>query len=277
MVISHLDHILYPIARTRFEEIIGQFVCAGFMEYRKRIRHSEGRQSAFFRLSGGYIEFCSDNADKNPSSIWLRSNDLTEFKRQSLNLYTDLIIVEKAPFGETIPAWLIVTSPLCGNEGTQVSVIQYLRGTGQYLMRLNPKNSIFAIEGVSLLGEDIKKHKDSCMRFLGGLDGGVHCENNRLRIGHQWLEFGERNGICQGKVVDLTKVSCLMHLAAVEKKRASEMLEKAGFLLEEVVGLGLVAQSAVAPSVCLVLGDGLCPVSHYRQLRARVNTALGAT
>lgn len=275
-MISHLDHIVYPLPATLVDDVIAQFARAGFRQHTRQVRHSDGRVSAFFRLSGGYLEFCSlgggerEEQDGRSSSIWLCSTDLmADIERLSPARREALAVTRKAPLGEDAPAWLIANLPARCTDDVRVSVIQYLRGIGADVALLVPENGLFAIVGVSLLCAQPEQDQRHCFDGLGEVTQHIETEEGRLSIGHQWLAFLQRDAQRYSGPVDLAQVPCLVHLATVDVYRTTSMLEAADFALAQVPGLGLIAQSRVAPSIGLVLDTGLSPDWHQAQLLAR--------
>ncbi|QLL10771.1 hypothetical protein [Pseudomonas chlororaphis] len=276
-MISHLDHIVYPLPEGLFAEVIGQWERAGFIGHTRQVQHGDGRVSAFFRLSGGYLEFCSEGAvgagegqDLRPCSIWLCSTDLlADVEGLSPARRAALAVTEKTPLGEEAPAWLIASLPARSPGDVPVSVIQYLRGIGTDLTLLVAENGLFAISGVSLLCAQPEQDRRHCFEGLGDVTGSIGTEEGHLSIGHQWLAFLHRAAQRHSGPVDLARASCLVHLATVDLGRTTAMLEAADFALDHVPGLGLLAQSKVAPSICLVIDTGLSPAWHQAQLLAR--------
>lgn len=270
-VISHLDHVVYPVSQGLFDEVIGQFTRAGFTAHTRQVRHDDGRVSAFFRLSGGYLEFCTGNAagSVRGCSIWLSSTDLVAHLACLLpSQRAALALTAKAPAGETAPAWLIANLPAGDTGDVSVSLIEYVRGIGGDLATQVSDNGLFALGGVSLL---CARPKQEQHHYFTHLDDRVSIamEPGRLMIGQQRLAFLERQALPGNASTALKAVPCLVHLITVDVDRTKALLQAAGFKLQEVLGLGLLAQSSLVPAVCLVIDDGLSVQAHHDQLLAR--------
>jgi len=275
-VISRLDHVVYPVSTSLFDDVIKQLTRAGFMEHTQKVHHSDGRVSAFFRVSGGYLEFsscgsvCEEEQFAGSCSVWLCSTDLNaEVENLPTSHGEILAITKKAPFNDHEPAWLLLNLPARCAGDVQVSLIEYLRGIGAELSARVPDNGLFAIIAVSVICERAELEMHHYLASLGFLTGAIATEKERFCIGHQWLAFLSRHeSLCAGPI-DLSHVSCLVHMATVDLSLTTSMLKSADFILDELPGVGLLAQSRLAPSFCLVLDTGVDPEWHQTRLQAR--------
>lgn len=275
-MISRLDHIVYPLSEYQFGDVIEQLARAGFMKHTQQVRHSDGRVSAFFRLSGGYLEFCSDGPGPEgvqpvrSCSIWLCSVDLAAAVKSLPTSQGDTLkVTDKTPLGDDDPAWLIANLPTRCAGDVGISLIEYLRGVGADLTLRVSENGLFAIIAVSLRCHRPELDQRHYLASLSALTGTSGIEKGRFSVGHQWLAFMSRHTPRYSGPVDLSEASCLVHMATVDLTRTTSMLKAADFILDEVAGVGLLAQSRLAPSLCLVIDTGLSPEWHHAQLLAR--------
>ncbi|MFC3606948.1 hypothetical protein [Stutzerimonas tarimensis] len=275
-MISRLDHIVYSLSASQFTDVIEQLVRAGFMEHTRQVRHSDGRISAFFRVSGGYLEFCSysfapeEDQPAGCCSIWLCSTDLmAAVESLPTSQRETLAVTTKAPLGDDEPAWLITNLPARCAGDAGVSLIEYLRGTGADLASRVSDNGLFAITAVSLRCDRPELDQRHYHASLGALTGTGGVDKGRFTIGHQWLAFMSRHAPRYRGPLDLSQASCLVHMATVDLNQTMSMLKAAGFILDEVAEVGLLAQSRLAPSFCLVLEANVDLEWHQARLLAR--------
>ena len=275
-MIARLDHVVYRVPTNLLNDVIEQMIRAGFMEHTRRVHHSDGRTSVFFRVSGGYLEFCSDEwlpcSEQHASrcSIWLCSTDLVaDAERLPTAQREALEILKKSPLGDDEPAWLIANlSTRCGEE-VSVSLIEYLRGIGGDLAFRIPDNGLFAIIAVSMRCNSLELERNHYVTSLGVLLGANGVREERFNIGHQWLDFLNSDAPQYDGPLLLSQASCLVHMATINLEQTTFMLKAADFIVDEVAGIGLLAQSKLAPAVCLVLCTGLDPDWHQALLLAR--------
>lgn len=275
-MISRLDHIVYLVPTDQLNDVTEQMVRAGFMEHTRRVHHSDGRISAFFRVTGGYLEFCSDGSRscreqyESSCSIWLCSKDLVAEVESLPSLQREALeIIEKSPLGDDEPAWLITNLHTRCGEDVRVSLIEYLRGIGEDLTLRVPDNGLFAIIAVSLCCNLPELEQHHYLTSLGALTGASAMKEGGFTIGHQWLAFLNSHAPRYDGPLVLSQALCLVHMATINLERTMSMLKAADFILDEVAGIGLLAQSQLAPSFCLVLCTGLDPEWHQARLLAR--------
>jgi len=276
-LISHIDHIVYNFSDSLRDKIISQFCRAGFMKHTRQVVHINGCLSIFFKLSGGYLEFCFDDSTKVQNqlslhhSVWLSSTNLmADFQALSSEWRTAITVTESAPAGEDTPAWLIANLPTPCCIGTSISIIQYLRGSGTEFASLISDNGLYGINGVSHFCGNPERQRKFWSNGLGELVDRSNRQRDQIWIGHQWLEFLQQGSYPYTGPVDLRGIDILAHLATTKLERTILMLHEADFILDNVPGLGLVAQSRIAPSICLVLDDVSTPSIHQAQLLERL-------
>ncbi|WP_449433859.1 hypothetical protein [Pseudomonas putida] len=254
-MVFHIDHIVYPLSAQVFDKVVAQFARAGFTAHSRQVRHGDGRVSAFFRLCGGYLEFCMDtdhDQARAQCSIWLCAQDLAAaLKQLSPAWRAGVTLTAQAPLGEQTPAWLLTELPAADVGAARLSLIQYLRGTGTDLTLAVPDNGLFAISAISLLCHHPERDRHHYQEGLAVAEITAGC----LPIGEQWLGFRERNQ--QDAGIHFDTVKCVVHLVTAEPDQSAARLEAAGFVVSHVATLGLVAQSVLEPSICLVLETAL--------------------
>ncbi|MDR6676240.1 hypothetical protein [Pseudomonas oryzihabitans] len=273
-MISRLDHIVYLLSDCQLDGVTEQLTRAGFMKHNRRVHHSNGSISVFFKLSGGYLELCTKSSGlecfeaTHTSSIWLCLSDLAAAIGNLPNS-KNLKVIRKTPLGDEEPAWLIANLPMrCAGE-VEISLIEYLRGAGTDLTLQKSDNCLFAITAVSLRCD--QPELDQCHYFaiLSALTVVREIDRYSLSVGHQCLNFISRHTLHYSGAINLSDVLCLVHMATLDLTRTTSMLRAADFILEEVPGIGLLAQSLLAPSLCIVLDADLNPEWHHAQLLAR--------
>lgn len=247
-----LNHIITFANVQNIDTYLKRYRKAGFLVSKQTVRHKPGRRNGFIYFGPEYIEFewVENKKEFNqkgwgvqkffscnprPYGLAFESNNVEvlhkNLKKKGFALKS---IWTKAPADgdPRDPWWSFQDIPQKYLSGAWIFVLTYLKRDYSKPRRISvPKNSIYALSGVTLVSNNPQLRLHQWQKFLG---------QARIRDPHtfEWMSpqtYSKKYGI---KRVALEKFSAyqeigLIHLLADNLRKAEKMLRKNNFAIKK--------------------------------------------